>query len=271
MKIYNKVCPKASLFILGGKMWVLITGASSGIGMDAAKTFAKNGYNLILVARRKEKLEHLKKELENQVETICIPLDLSLPENIETLFKRIQELDVKIDVLINNAGAGAYGKFLELDTEKQLKLIDLNIRSLTHMAKLFGREMEKNGSGCIVNVASTAAFQSVPYMAVYSATKSYVLAFSVALSAELKKSGVKVVAFCPGATKTEFQATGNLKTSKFRGALLKSERVAELLYTASNGKKKVVVTGTFNKILTFFTGFLPRYFVAKLIKRSYEV
>lgn len=267
----KKLVIVASLFKLGGnKMWALITGASSGIGMEAARIFAKNGYNLFLVARRSERLEGLKLELGTSVEVVTAPLDLSMAENIDELFLRVEELDIDIDVLVNNAGVGEYGEFMNSDIEKQIKIIDLNVKTLTHIARVLGDKMKKRGCGTIVNVASTAAFQAVPYMAVYGATKSYVLSFSLALSAELEESGVTVVAFCPGATKTEFQKVGSLKTSKFRGKLLGSETVAKLLYKAAHGNRRLVVTGVYNKLLVFSSRLMPRYFIAKLVKKSYE-
>ncbi len=251
-------------------MWVLITGASSGIGMEAARIFAKNGYNLVLVARRVERLEEVKRELGRNVEVVVAPLDLSLTENIDELFLRVEEIGIDIDVLVNNAGIGEYGEFIKSDIEKQIKIIDLNVKALTHISRVFGNKMKKRGCGTIVNVASTAAFQAVPYMAVYGATKSYVVSFSLALSAELEESGVTVVAFCPGATKTEFQEVGSLKTSKFRGKFLGSETVAKLLYRAAHGKRRLVVTGVYNKFLVFSSRLMPRYFVAKLVKKSYD-
>lgn len=194
----------------------LITGASSGIGLELATLFARNGNHVVLVARSEDKLKALAVELEKQfgVKALVLALDLSNPENSRQVFEYCMQQNIWIDYLVNNAGFGDFGFFVESDWDKQLRMINVNITTLTWLTRLFLPGMVGRGFGKIMNVASTAAFQPGPTMSVYYATKSYVLSFSEAISNELKGSGVSVTALCPGATESGFQEASALGESK---------------------------------------------------------
>ena len=185
----------------------LITGASSGIGRDIARYLSKLGYDLVIVARRKENLEILKKELNTNVEIVC--LDVSEKENCIKLFEEHKD----IDILVNNAGFGLFGHFDSTDLEKELSMIDTNVVAVHILTKLYVQEMEKRDSGYILNVASIAGFMAGPLMATYYATKNYVVSLSRAIRKELKKekSNVKISVLCPGPVKTEFNDVAGVR------------------------------------------------------------
>ena len=195
--------------------WAMVTGASSGIGLEYAHVLAENSYNLILVARRQERLEKLKAELEQKhgVKAEVIVADLSLESEVEKVHSSSKQITDHVAVLINNAGYGALGSFHEMDDQYQLKMIDLNVRALTHLCYLFSKDMVNKKAGYICNVASTAAFQPGPLMSVYFATKAYVLSFSEALSEELRPHGIVVSALCPGPTESEFKVRAHMEDS----------------------------------------------------------
>ena len=184
---------------------VLITGASAGIGREIAKEFASRGYNLVLVARSEDKLAALARELaaEFPISARVIAADLAKPDGPSRVFRAITEADVAVDILVNNAGIMHYAPFVEQDTEKHLDLLRLNVTALTAMTSLFVAPMVSRGRGRVLNVASVAAFQPTPLIAVYGATKAYVLSLTEALSAELSGTGVTITALCPGFTSTE--------------------------------------------------------------------
>lgn len=188
-------------------MKALITGASSGIGRDIARYLSKLGYDLVIVARRKENLEILKKELNTNVEIVC--LDVSEKENCIKLFEEHKD----IDILVNNAGFGLFGHFDSTDLEKELSMIDTNVVAVHILTKLYVQEMEKRDSGYILNVASIAGFMAGPLMATYYATKNYVVSLSRAIRKELKKekSNVKISILCPGPVKTEFNDVAGVR------------------------------------------------------------
>lgn len=225
---------------------VLITGASFGIGYELAKIFAKEKYNLILVARNLEKLNQIKDELQNpDIQIFTIQKDLSYPNSPKELFDEINKKGLEIDILINNAGFGLLGSFVELDLQTQLDMIQLNITSLVHLTYLVLPQMIAKNSGKIMNVSSTAAFQPGPNMAVYYATKAFVLSFSEALYAELKSKGITVTALCPGPTRTEFQKRArmeniNLERSKLI-PYMSAEKVAQIGYDGLMKGKRVVI------------------------------
>ncbi len=177
----------------------LITGASNGIGYELAKVHAEKGDNLVLVARRKDRLDELKKELEEiyKISVFTLEKDLSLPGSALEVFNELKSKDLSIDYLVNNAGFGDFGLFAESDWNKQERMINLNIMSLAHLTRLFLPDMIRNGKGKILNLASTAAFQPGPTMSVYFATKAFVLSFSQALNEELREYGITVTALCP--------------------------------------------------------------------------
>ncbi len=249
----------------------LITGASNGIGLELAKVHASKGDNLVLVARNKSKLDELKTELENQykVKVYSIGKDLSASNSAQEVYEETSKHNIKIDYLINNAGFGDFGMFVENDWNKELQMINLNITTLTQFTKLYLKDMVKRKSGKIMNVASTAAFQSGPTMAVYYATKAYVLSFSEAIDNEVKDSGVTVTALCPGATESGFQAAAAMEESNLvKGRKLPtSKEVAEYGYKAMMKGKTVAIHGAVNYLLANSVRFTPRALVVKITRK----
>lgn len=249
----------------------LITGASSGIGLELAKLCAENKRNLILVARRSDELQHVKKELEeaHTIDIVIIPHDLSKPHSAKELYDMILSRGLTVDMLINNAGFGDYGMFVETDLEKELNMIDLNVKALTELTKHVSKGMKAHGSGYIMNVASTAAFQPGPLMAVYFATKAYVLSFSEAIANELAPFGVFVTALCPGPTNTKFQDRAFGDGSFFKGAMTPQD-VAKIGYAGMMKKKRVIVPGLRNKLLAFSVRLTPRNVVTRITRKMFE-
>lgn len=247
------------------KKTALITGATSGLGYEFVQLLAKEQYNLIVVARNEEKLLSIKSEFP-LLNVTTIPMDLSKPGSVRKLVEEIQEKELQVDVLINNAGFGLLGKFDELNVEKQLEMIQLNISALTELTHAFLPQMKKQKFGQIMNVASTAAFQPGPMMAVYYATKAYVLSFSEALVEELAGTGVTVTTLCPGATKTNFGSVANVEKTKMFSKAMDATTVAALGYNGMKNGKRVVITGSSNKIGATAAKFLPRSTAAKIAK-----
>ena len=247
------------------KKTALITGATSGLGYEFVQLLAKEQYNLIVVARNEEKLLSIKSEFP-LLNVTTIPMDLSKPGSVRKMVEEIQEKGLQVDVLINNAGFGLLGKFDELNVEKQLEMIQLNISALTELTHAFLPQMKKQKFGQIMNVASTAAFQPGPMMAVYYATKAYVLSFSEALVEELAGTGVTVTTLCPGATKTNFGSVANVEKTKMFSNAMDATTVAALGYNGMKNGKRVVITGSANKIGATAAKFLPRSTAAKIAK-----
>src|SRR6266567_2776633 len=221
---------------------VLITGASTGIGYELAKLFARDHHNLVLVARSAAKLRQVATELQVHGVTVkTIALDLSTPLAPKFLFDQLQ--DTPIDIVVNNAGFGAFGDFAQMSEEEILGQIELNIAALPQLTHLFLPQMVQRHSGRIMNVASTAAFQPGPLMAVYYATKAYVLSFSEAIADELRDSGVSVTCFCPGATLTEFQKRAQTENSRLFKQLapMNAKTVAEQGYKALMDGKTLAI------------------------------
>ena len=233
-------------------MKALITGASSGIGRDMARYLASKEYDLILVARDKEALEKLKEELNVEIKTIS--LDLSKIDNVYKLYEKVKEED--IDILINNAGFGDLGIFTKTNIDKELNMIDLNIKSLHVLTKLFVTDFVKRDKGYIMNVASSAAFQPGPLMATYYATKSYVYNLTMALYEELKhlKSNVKVSCLCPGPVDTNFN---NVANCEFNLKQLPSEYVAIYAIDKMLKNKLLIIPGFSIKMLYIFGRLMP--------------
>ncbi len=243
---------------------VLITGASSGLGVEFAKIHAAKGDNLVLVARGKDKMNLLKTEIEKRYDIFVyvIGRDLSEVGAPKTIFNELKAQKIHIDYLINNAGFGDFGLFAQSNWEKQLQMINLNITALAYFTRLFLPEMIKHKSGKILNIASTAAFQPGPTMSVYFATKAFVLSFSEALANELKGTGVTVTTLCPGATATGFKSTASLDNSSlFKGKVANSKSVAEFGHKAMMKGKSVVIHGFINKIMASSVRFAPRKLV----------
>jgi len=250
------------------KKTALITGASSGIGLELAKIHASKGGDLVLIARNKEKLNELKRELQNQygIQVYIIVKDLSVINSAQEVFIETTKANIQIDYLINNAGFGEFGMFAEADWNKELQMINLNITTLTQFTKLYLQEMIKRKRGKIMNVASTAAFQPGPTMAVYCATKAYVLSFSEAIRNEVCDKGIVVTALCPGATESGFQAAAAMEESKLvKGRKMPSAKeVAEYGYHAMIKGKAVAIHGLFNYIMAISVRFIPRSIIVKI-------
>jgi len=249
--------------------YALITGASSGIGFELAKIFAREKYNLFLTARNKTKLEELQGEIRKNfdVDVLVIPKDLSLENSARELYDEIKNKNVKIEILVNNAGFGGYGEFVKTNLESEVNMINLNVTSLVKLTKYFLQDMFLQKSGKILNVASTAAFQPGPLMAIYYATKSFVLSFSEAIAEELEGSGITVTALCPGPTESGFQKTARITQSRLvKGRKLPSSKdVAEYGYKALMKGRRVAVHGFINSLITKAIRFIPRKVITKVV------
>jgi uncharacterized protein len=251
----------------------LITGASGGIGKALADKFAQDGHSLVLVARSKEKLEQYAEEYRRYhgVGVKVIAKDLYNAEVCREIYEELQREQIQVDYLVNNAGFGLWGTFLETDGEDELRMIDLNCKTLTYMTKLFLPGMVERGHGGILNVASMAAFQPGPLMAVYYATKAYVLSLSGAIADELRGTGVSVTALCPGQTATNFVERANLGQSKlFQGKVMDVKKVADIGYRAFFQGKLTVVPGAFNSVLAFFSQRMPISVSARVARAFQE-
>ena len=240
----------------------LITGASAGLGVEFARQLTKRGHRLVLVARRTDRIEALASELGN---ARAVTADLSKANGAAKLIADVEAAGEHVELLINNAGFGLGGRFAELSAKRQREMIDLNVGALTDLCRAVTPDMIKRKSGAILNVASTAAFQPGPGMAVYFATKAYVLSFSEALHEELKPHGVKVSALCPGPTRTEFGAVAGFGDGGgFDRLAMNSPEVVAAGLAGLNRNKAVVVTGIVNKIGAASTRFLPRPLLRKI-------
>jgi uncharacterized protein len=229
------------MFSFKGKV-ALITGASSGIGKAFAQELASVGMNLVLVARSKNKLEKLKEELTKKysIQVDAIPIDLTHEKAPLTLYNETQKRELSIDLLINNAGFGSYGEFETLSLERETNQIKLNVLALVRLTHLFLPQMQSRGEGAVVHVASTSAFQPTPYMAVYGATKAFVLSFSEALWAENQKKGVRILALCPGPTQTDFFHVVGAEEPAVAKKLLPNMVVKKALKALEKGKPYVI-------------------------------
>jgi len=252
----------------------LITGASSGIGTEFARIFAKNGYTLVVVARSADKLKALARELETayRLSVHVLPVDLSKPEAPDQVFAFTEAAGLSVDVLVNNAGFADFGEFHQANWAKNAEMIDLNVKTLTHLTHLYLSGMVARKSGRVLNVASTAAFQPGPLMSVYYATKAYVLSFSEAIANELRGSGVTVTALCPGPTESGFQTKAEMGDSKLvKGKKMPgSAEVAQYGYEALLAGKTVAVHGTGNYLQSLAPRFLPRNLVAQVVRNAQE-
>jgi short-subunit dehydrogenase len=254
-------------------MTVLITGASSGIGLELARVFAEHGHDVVLVARSEGKLQSLAAELKTRdVRAHVIVADLSAPGAAKALVDRVRDLALEIDVLVNNAGYGVYGPFLETSLDAELAMIQVNIVALTELTKRLLPPMVARKRGKILNVASTAAFLPGPLMAVYYATKAYVLSFSEAIANELEGTGVTVTALCPGPTASGFQAAAHLEESRLvAGKTLPTSReVARAGYDALMRGTPVYVHGLSNKLTVQLPRLFPRRVITKVVRYVQE-
>ncbi|GJM62615.1 SDR family oxidoreductase [Persicobacter diffluens] len=253
----------------------LITGASSGIGKEFARIHAEKGNDLILLARSKDKLEALAHELKNQFETevIVIQKDLTLANAAQEVFDEIQQANIQITYLINNAGFGGRGYFHERKWEEDLAMINLNIIALTALSRFFLPEFVKRNEGKILNVSSTASLMAGPLQAVYFATKAYVTSFSNALAGELEGTKVTVTALLPGATETEFAKTSGMDKTTLFNQTASARSVAEDGYNAMMAGKLEVLSGltTMQKIMMASIPITPKKTLLKTIKKMQEV
>ncbi len=252
------------------KETVLITGASSGIGLELAKCFAADGSRLILVARNTEALETLARELRqsHKIEVHVLTADLSLPETPQRVFTELSMQNISVDVLVNNAGFGAHGSFVEMDLLRQLGMIYVNITALTELTGLFLPGMIQRNRGGILNVGSVAGFLPGPGMTVYFATKAFVLSFTEALSEELAGTGLKVSVLCPGPTESNFgNVARGTKTRQLNASKMSAEAVAVHGHRAFRDGKVTVVPGLQNKAFVFMNRILPRPIPRKIVKR----
>jgi uncharacterized protein len=254
-------------------MWTLITGASAGIGLELARIFARNGHDLVLVARNLAKLDQVAAELRSsKVQVEVVQKDLAQLVAADSLVRELQARGLEIEILVNNAGFAVYGPFLNTDPQDELDMLQVNMVVPTRLAKLLLPGMVQRGRGRILNVASLAAFQPGPLMAAYYATKAYLLHWSEAIANELEGTGVTVTALCPGATKTEFQDRAELgKTRLFSGGNVADARsVAQAGYDGLMRGDPVVVPGAYNKLLTIATRLTPRKMVTKITRGMQE-
>jgi short-subunit dehydrogenase len=245
--------------------WALITGASTGIGRELARVFAANHFNLVLVARSDHRLIQLAHELESarKIETRAVPTDLAQPNAATELFHKLD--DIPISVLVNNAGFGSYGPFAETELRVQHEMMEVNMVTLVELTHLFLQLMLRRGSGRILNVASTAAFQPGPLVSIYYATKAFVYSFSYALSCELTGTGVSVTALCPGMTRTEFFERGGMRKRSW--LMMEPQTVAEKGYRALMKGKRVVIPGAINQIMSFLARHAPHRLTSTIVKR----
>jgi short-subunit dehydrogenase len=248
--------------------YVLITGASEGLGREFARLFARDGYPLVLVARNKTRLDTLAGELiaAYHADVMTISKDLSLPTAAEELKNELDGLKLVVEILVNNAGFGVHGLFYSLDWKATEAMLNLNMITLTHLTHLFLPEMIRRGHGKILNVASTAAFQPGPLMACYFASKAYVLSFTEALAEELRRAGVTVTAFCPGPTRTQFQKRAETEGIRENSFTMDAALAAEVAYHGLMKSERLVVPGFTNKLLALLVRLFPRQIVIRVTR-----
>ena len=244
------------------KKVALITGASAGLGVEFARQLSERGHRLVLAARRKDRLEGLAKDLGN---ARAVAIDLSKANAAAKLMADVKDAGEEVEILVNNAGFGLIGRFAELDTKRLRQMIDLNVGTLTDLCRAVAPQMIAHKSGGILNVASTAAFQPGPKMAVYFATKAFVLSLTEALHEELKADGVRVTCLCPGPTRTEFgDVAGFAGNGMFDRVAMESPEVVKAGLEGLDRNHAVVVPGVVNKIGAASTRFVPRSVVRKI-------
>jgi len=253
--------------------WVLVTGPTSGIGRDLAELFAAEGANLMLVSRHADKLDALKKELEDRyrIQAKIFAADLSLPGSAKKLVSDVRVAGVDVDVLVNNAGYGVYGGFVDEDITAQLGMVELHISAPMELSHAFLPSMIRRRRGGILNVASTGGFQPVPNENVYCATKTYMIHFTEALAEELINTGVKISCLCPGPTQTAFFDNPLMKTQgPGKMPRMRSQDVARIGFEAFKKGKVLEITGRKNKMMAFLVRFAPRSAVRKAAKKMIE-
>jgi hypothetical protein len=249
----------------------LITGGSTGIGAALADVFADHGCDLILVARNRDKLEARANEIRQRsgVDVVCIPEDLTDPDGARRLHATVAAQQLDVHYLVNNAGVGLYGQFVNTDLAAEVRMIQLNVTSLVDLTKRFVPAMVARRSGRVLNVASTAAFVPGPWMSVYYATKAFVLSFSEALDYELKPHGISVTTLCPGPTESEFKVrAGSQRSRLFEAFVMDAPRVARVGFDAMMNGKPLAVPGLRNKLIPIAARAIPRSVIATLSYRA---
>ncbi len=256
---------------MSNQQTVLVTGASGGLGLELARCFAKDGAHVILAARSEHKLNAIAQEFQERygVKTTVLPVDLATESGVTHVMTLLATKGLTVDVLVNNAGFGDFGAFADCDLGKQQAMIDLNVKAVVTLTHALLPAMREKQRGTILNVASIAAFQSGPYMAIYYATKAFVLSFSEALAKELKNSGITVTALCPGPIKTGFEDAADLENSKLFRSLpvATAAEVAQYGYRMAKKGKTIAIHGALNKLLIFSVRLAPRKLVSNMIVR----
>tara|TARA_B110000438_G_scaffold291898_2_gene329479 strand:- start:141 stop:929 length:789 start_codon:yes stop_codon:yes gene_type:complete len=240
---------------------ILITGASSGIGECFAKTLNNLGANLILTARSEDKLLELASTMTN---ANVISGDLSKKEFPDQLYNKIKEKNLEVDILINNAGFGYSGKFLDTSMQNYNEMINLNICSLTHLTHLFLKDMVKNKKGGIVNISSLASFQPIPYFSIYAATKAFVTSFTLSLYEEYRDKNIRVLGVCPGYTQTNFNKRAQMSSKPVAGYLMSSQEVVDESLRAYEKGKFIIINGKINRFAQLVTSLIPKKWGLKM-------
>ncbi|MDP9177503.1 MAG: SDR family oxidoreductase [Gemmatimonadota bacterium] len=252
----------------------LITGGSSGIGLALAREIAAHGHDVVLAARNRDSLEAAAGAIEGKYGVLAhvIPTDLRRADAADQLYETISNQKLEIGILVNNAGFGLGGEFLETDLQREVEMIQVNVTAVTQLTKIFAAGMVRRRSGRVMNVASTAAFQPGPLMAVYYATKAYVLSFSEAIAEELRNTGVTVTALCPGATATAFADTAEISNTRLftRIGIADAESVAAYGYKAMMRGERVAIPSLRDKIMVQTERLAPRALVTKIVRRIQE-
>ena len=251
----------------------LITGASSGIGYELALLFAQDHYDCILVARSQEKLAELAARLQSEfrVEALVLARDLSKPTAVDEIYEEVTARSMPVDALVNDAGFPVFGLFAQTDLQAELDMLQVNVVALTALTKLFLKGMVERRSGRILNLASTAAFEPGPLMAVYYASRAYVLSFTEALANELRGTGVTATALCPGPTHTGFQKRGEMEDARLvQGNIADARSVALAGYRGMMAGKTIVIPGFTNKLVPWVVRFSPRRVVPAVVRRMQE-
>lgn len=249
---------------------VFITGASSGIGLELAHVFAREGYNVVGVAQNDLQLRDAMRGVEHEygVKTWSLVQDLTAKNAVEKIDAFLHKEKIHVDVAVNNAGFGVFGEFIETNWEDEKELLELNIVSLTELTKYFAQIMAKRGEGKILNVASIASFFPGVFMDTYYASKAYVLSFSLALAEELRPRGVQVSVLCPGPTRSNFETRAHASRSRLFGRAADARKVAEIAVKGLRSGKPVIIPGVRNKFNVFISRFIPRKWLAPLVRRA---
>jgi short-subunit dehydrogenase len=240
--------------------WVLVTGASSGLGEEIAKRLAQHGAHLVLTARREDRLRNLGADLKrvNGIDALVIPADLARPDGPDQVLAALAERRIAITHLVNNAGFGSAGAFAELDAERESAMVELNVGAVVRLTRALVGPMIRAGEGGVLNVASTAGFQPVPFMATYAATKAFVVSFTLALAAELAGTGVRAMALCPGPVPTEFQAAAGFSRPALPFAVLSPNRTIRRALAAYERGEHLCTPGLVNGAQALAARLLPQ-------------